>query len=57
MPFSYRVGEKSLRGKVMDGDQRCIKACCLVKRRVLSPPPKHGPMVLIMKVLGAVPIL
>lgn len=29
-------------------NQRCISACCFVCRRVLSPPPKHGPIVLIM---------
>lgn len=36
----------------MDSDQRCIDACCFVNRRVLSPPPKHGPIVLIMNVLA-----
>jgi hypothetical protein len=29
--------------------QRCINACGFVSRRVLSPPPKHGPIFLIIK--------
>jgi hypothetical protein len=30
--------------------QRCTSACCFVNRRVLSPPPKHGPICLIIEV-------
>ncbi|KAG8421363.1 hypothetical protein J3458_022445 [Metarhizium acridum] len=35
-----------------DSVQRCINACDFVSRRVLSPPPKHGPIFLIIKVLA-----